>query len=103
MVQLDRSGALAPARIAALKTAIAKVESLGSTRKDTAELAAIGNSLEKDADSAKTAADANRMHALAGILQKNGTHSAEAFARFPRRPSNPDGIHGPQLFLGGSL
>jgi hypothetical protein len=41
VVQFDRSGALAPARIAALKTAIAKVGSPGSTRKDSADLAAI--------------------------------------------------------------
>ena len=73
VVQLDRSGALAPARIAAMKTAIAKAESPGSTRKDTADLSAMAAPLDKDAAAAKTVADANRMRALASILKNNGT------------------------------
>lgn len=70
VVQLDRSNALAPARMTALKTAIAKVESPGATRKDSADLSAMATSLDKDAGSAKTTADANRMHALAAILRE---------------------------------
>jgi hypothetical protein len=73
LVQLDRSGALAPARIAALKTAIAKVERSGSTRKDATDLAAMAAPLDKDAASAKTVVDVNRMHNLAAILKTNGT------------------------------
>lgn len=70
VAQLDRSNALAPARTAAIKTAIAKVENPGSTRKDAADLSAIASSLDKDARSAKSAADANRMRALAVILRE---------------------------------
>jgi len=73
VVQLERSGALPAARIAALKTAIAKVESPGTTRKDSSALAALAGPLDKDAGSAKAAADANRMRALAAILRTNGT------------------------------
>ena len=72
VVQLDRSGALAPARIAALKTTINKVDTAGPTRKDASELSAMATALEKDAGSAKTVADAGRMRALAAILKKNG-------------------------------
>jgi hypothetical protein len=73
VVQLDRSGALAPARIAALKAAMAKAEAPGSTRKDSAALSALAGPIEKEAASAKTTADANRMHALAEILKTSGT------------------------------
>jgi hypothetical protein len=70
VAQLDRSGALGAKRIAAIKAAIAKVEAPGSARKDTNDLKSMGNSLEKDAGSAKSAADASRMHALAAIFKQ---------------------------------
>jgi hypothetical protein len=72
VAQLDRSGALAPARIAALKTAIAKADKSGASRKDEADLQKMAGSLEKDAATAKAAPDAQRMRALAAILKKNG-------------------------------
>jgi hypothetical protein len=69
LAQLERSGALAAPRIAALKAAIAKVESPGAGRTDSAGLQALGDTLEKDAASAKSATDAGRMRALAAILK----------------------------------
>jgi hypothetical protein len=71
--QLNRSGALAPQRIAALNAAIAKVEASRSNRKEAAQLQTMGASLDKDAAAAKTPADAARMRALAAIIQKGGT------------------------------
>ncbi|HXK07647.1 MAG TPA: hypothetical protein VMS37_34965 [Verrucomicrobiae bacterium] len=73
VVQLDRSGALPPARIAALKSAIAKAESPASTRKDAADLSAMAASLDKDSASAKASADTDRLHALSAILKKTAT------------------------------
>ncbi|HLK69565.1 MAG TPA: hypothetical protein VKU19_39315 [Bryobacteraceae bacterium] len=70
VAQLERSGALGAARIASLKEAIAKVEKPGSSRKDTAELQAMGNALDKDAANAKSATDAGRMRALAAIMKQ---------------------------------
>jgi len=69
VAQLERSGALAPARLVALKAAIAKVEKPGASRKDSADLKAMGNTLDKDAATAKSATDAGRMRALASILK----------------------------------
>ena len=69
LAQLERSGALAAPRIAALKAAIAKVEQPGANRKDSADLQALGNALDKDAATAKSATDATRMRALADILK----------------------------------
>jgi hypothetical protein len=71
VAQLERSGALAAPRIASLKTAIAKVEKAGASRKDSADLKAMGETLDKDAAKAKSTADATRMHALAAILKQN--------------------------------
>ena len=71
--QLNRSGALAPQRIAALNAAIAKVEASRSNRKEAAQLQTMGASLDKDAAAAKTPADAARMRSLAAIIQKSGT------------------------------
>ncbi|MEI9973080.1 MAG: hypothetical protein WDO73_14095 [Ignavibacteriota bacterium] len=71
--QLERSGALAPQRIAALNSSIAKVDKSPSDKKETAALRTLGAGLEKDAASAKTPADASRMRALAEIIQKNTT------------------------------
>ncbi len=64
--QLARSGALAPSRIAALNAGIAE------DRKGGADLMAIAASLENDATTAKTPADAERMRALAGIMKERG-------------------------------
>jgi hypothetical protein len=69
--QLNRSGALAPQRIAKLDSAIAKVEASNSNKKDAAALQTLGAGLDKDAASAKTTADASRMRALAEIIKKN--------------------------------
>jgi len=69
--QLNRSGALAPQRIAKLDSAIAKVEAPNSNKKDAAALQTLGAGLDKDAASAKTTADASRMRALAEIIRKN--------------------------------
>ncbi|HWC97054.1 MAG TPA: hypothetical protein VG456_09900, partial [Candidatus Sulfopaludibacter sp.] len=71
VAQLDRSGALGATRIAAIKAGIAKVEGAGSTRKDSNDLKTMGTSLEKDAASAKSTADASRMRALAAIFKAN--------------------------------
>jgi len=69
--QLTRSGAVTPQRIAALKAAIAKVETARPSKKDMDGLQTIGVGLDKDAVTAKTSADADRMHALAEIIRKN--------------------------------
>jgi hypothetical protein len=69
--QLERSGALSSSRMASLKSAIAKVERPGASRKDTADLKALGELLDKDAQKAKSTADGNRMRALASILKQN--------------------------------
>jgi hypothetical protein len=64
--QLERSGALPAARIAAINAAIAKAEAAPADRKD---LKAMGAALEKNAASAKNPADADRMRELAGIFK----------------------------------
>jgi hypothetical protein len=69
VVQLERSGALPAPRLTSLKAAIAKIEKPGASRKDTADLQAMGTALDKDAATAKSAADAGRMRALAAILK----------------------------------
>jgi hypothetical protein len=71
VAQLERSGALAPARMASLKAAIAKVEKPGASRKDSADLQAMGAALDKDAANAKSATDGGRMRALAAILKSH--------------------------------
>jgi len=70
VAQIERSGALPAARIASLKSAIAKTEKPGSTSKDSASLRAMGDALDKDAAKAKSATDAGRMRALAAILKQ---------------------------------
>jgi hypothetical protein len=69
--QLSRSNALAADRISNLSSAIAKVETNRNNKKDVSALASLGAGLEKEAASAKTPADANRMKALAEIIKKN--------------------------------
>jgi len=71
VAQLERSGALSEQRIASLKSAIAKVERPGASRKDSADLKAMGDTLNKDAGKAKSASDETRMRALAAILRTN--------------------------------
>jgi hypothetical protein len=67
--QLARDSALAPSRIAALNAAIAKVDSSHDDRKGVAQLKAMGVKLDKEAATARTAADAERMRALAAIIE----------------------------------
>jgi hypothetical protein len=71
--QLARGESIAPQRISALNSAIAKVETAPTNKKDAAALQTLGASLEKDAASAKTPADATRMRAVAEIIKKNTT------------------------------
>jgi hypothetical protein len=71
IAQLERSGVLGATRVAAIKAAVGKVEAAGSTRKDSNDLKAMGNSLQKDAASAKAAIDASRIRALAAIFEQN--------------------------------
>ena len=70
--QLERGGALAPQRIAALNDAISRAEVPRPSRKDTDQLQAMASNLDKDAAAAKTPADAGRMRAVAAILRKSG-------------------------------
>jgi hypothetical protein len=71
--QLSRSGALAPQRIEAMNSAMAKVEASRTNRREAAQLQTMAESLDKDAPAAKTPADGERMRALAAILKKSGT------------------------------
>ncbi|HEX3374271.1 MAG TPA: hypothetical protein VHS13_08680 [Edaphobacter sp.] len=72
--QLTRSNALDAKRLAALNQAIAKAEASPS-KKDAAQLHAMAANLDKDADAAKSPADANRIRALAFIMKQSGTTS----------------------------
>ncbi len=72
--QLSRSSALAPQRLAALNAAMDKAEASHYQGKEVAQLKTMAASLDKDAGSAKTPADAERMRALAGIMKQSGTH-----------------------------
>jgi hypothetical protein len=67
--QLARSGALAPERVAALNDAIAKGEASHSA-KEAAALKTLAARLDKDAATAKSPADAERMRALSGIMKR---------------------------------
>jgi hypothetical protein len=71
--QLTRGNALAPRQIAALNAAIAKAEASPSNGKDLAKLKGMAATLDKDAVTAKTPADAERMRALAAILKEKAT------------------------------
>jgi hypothetical protein len=68
--QLARDNSLAPEKVTALNAAIAKGKSK--------ELKTMAASLNKDADSAKTPVDADRMHKLAGIMMGGGSKSMGA-------------------------
>jgi len=63
--QLTRSSALPAQRLTALNAAIDKAE-----RKEAVQLKSLAASLDKDAGSAKTPADADRMRALADIMKQ---------------------------------
>ena len=65
--QLERSQALPPDRIAALRQAIQRAE---SNRRERGKLKSLASSLEKSAGPAKSAADSARLHALAEILRR---------------------------------
>jgi hypothetical protein len=71
--QLQRSGALTSERIAALNTAIAKVEASRANRQQAAQLQTMAEGLDQDAVKAKTPADAERMRALSAIIKNNVT------------------------------
>jgi hypothetical protein len=71
--QLSRGSALAPQRITALNAAIDKAEASHYDRKEVAQLKTMAASLDKDAGSAKTPADADRMRALAEIMKQSGS------------------------------
>ena len=66
--QLARSNALSPERITALNAAVAAADAKG-----VADLKAMAAGLEKDAASAKTPADSERMRALGAIMKERGT------------------------------
>lgn len=70
--QLSRGSALAPQRIAALNSAMEKAEASHYQSKDVAQLKTLAASLDKDAGSAKSAADAERMRAIAEIMKQGG-------------------------------
>jgi hypothetical protein len=67
---LSRSGALPPERITALNNTIARVEASRTNRREAAQLQAMADSLDKEAGTAKTPADGERMRALASVIKK---------------------------------
>jgi hypothetical protein len=71
--QLTRSSALAPQRVAALNAAIDKTEASHYQAKEVAHLKTLAASLDQDANTAKTPADAQRMRALAEIMKESRT------------------------------
>lgn len=70
MDQLARGTSLSPQKLTALNASIAKVEASHSDAKGIAQLKTIAASLNKDAASAKTPADADRLRALAALLKQ---------------------------------
>jgi hypothetical protein len=69
--QLGRGNSVSHQRLTALTDAIAKAEGSHSA-KDIAHVKDLGAGLDKDAKSAKTPADADRLRALAGIMKQGG-------------------------------
>jgi hypothetical protein len=67
--QLSRSQALPANRIASLQKAIQGAEGSHMNKNKVAKLKGMAPSLEKDASTAKSSADATRLHALAEILK----------------------------------
>jgi hypothetical protein len=72
--QLTRSNALDAKRLAALNAALTKAEA-SKSKKGAAQLHAMAVSLEKDANTTNSPADAYRMRALASIMKQSGTAS----------------------------
>jgi hypothetical protein len=70
--QLQRDNALSAEQMAALNAAIAKAEASHFKPKDVAQLQAMAAGIDKDAATAKTPANADRLHSLAGILKQSG-------------------------------
>jgi hypothetical protein len=68
--QLERSQALSADQITELRTAIQSAESSKMKKKELAKLKSLAPSLEKSAESAKSAADSTRLHGLAEILKQ---------------------------------
>ena len=69
MDQLSRSQALPASRISALQKAIQGAENSHMNKGKVAKLEGMAPSLDKSAATAKTPADAMRMHALAEVLK----------------------------------
>jgi hypothetical protein len=67
--QLSRSQGLPAKELADLNKAVARAQKSNLGKKDVAKLNAMAPSVETASSSAKTPADANRLHALAQILQ----------------------------------
>jgi hypothetical protein len=67
--QLSRSQALPASQINDLQKAIDSAEAAHMNRSSKGKLKKMVPELEKSADSAKTPADATRMHALADVLK----------------------------------
>jgi hypothetical protein len=72
--QLTRTNALDAKRLAALNEAVTKAEA-SKSKKDVAQFHAMAVSLDKDATTANSPADAYRMRALASIMKQSGTAS----------------------------
>jgi hypothetical protein len=68
--QLERSQALPADQIASVRGAIQSAESSHLNQKELAKLKSLASSLETSAGTAKSAADASRLHALAEILMQ---------------------------------
>jgi hypothetical protein len=69
--QLSRGNALAPQKLAAIDGGIAKAEASPTDRRQAATLKTLAATLDKEAATAKTPADAERMRALAAIMKQN--------------------------------
>lgn len=67
--QLERSQALAADQITGLRQAIQSAERSNLNQKDAAKLKSLAPALEQSAAAAKSAADSNRLNALADILK----------------------------------
>jgi hypothetical protein len=71
--QLARGTTLPAERIAAINSAMAKIEVAPSDKKELAQLKSMAASLDKTAATAKNAADADRLHALVAIIRQSGS------------------------------
>jgi len=71
--QLARGTSINAQKIAALNAALDKAEASHYDHKEVAQLKTMAASLDKDAGSAKTPADAERMRAVADIMKQSGT------------------------------